>query len=67
LKRTIREAIHSPPVRQREVFVMKHLHGMKIHEIARSLNCAEGTVKAHLSRAVKELQKGLRVYGKDGL
>jgi len=63
LKRAIGEAIHSLPARQREVFVMKHLQGMKIHEIAMSLNCAEGTVKAHLFRAVKELQKGLKDYG----
>jgi RNA polymerase sigma-70 factor (ECF subfamily) len=49
-------------VKQQEVFVMKHFNGMKISEISEILGCAEGTVKSHLFRAVKELQKKLKGF-----
>lgn len=49
-------ALKNLSVRQREIFSMKHLKGMKINEIAEILDCSEGTVKSHLFRAVKRLQ-----------
>lgn len=60
LKMAVEEAVRGLPVRQREVFVMKHMEGMKISEIGEVLNCAEGTVKIHLFRAVKALQERLK-------
>ncbi|MBI5025914.1 MAG: RNA polymerase sigma factor [Nitrospirae bacterium] len=62
LNSAITAAVRKLPAKQREVFVMKHLRGMKIHEISEVLNCAEGTVKAHLFRAVKGLQKRLKGF-----
>lgn len=63
-KKVIDDAIHSLSTKQREIFVMKHIEGMKIHEIAKSLHCAEGTVKAHLFKAVKKLQNNLGEFYK---
>jgi len=53
------EAVRKLPAKQREVFVLKHLEGLKIREIARVLSCAEGTVKAHLFRAVRAVEKSM--------
>ncbi|NOY52320.1 MAG: RNA polymerase sigma factor [Deltaproteobacteria bacterium] len=47
------------PSKQREVFVLRHFQGLKIREIAEILTCAEGTVKAHLFRAVHRVKKEL--------
>jgi len=51
------ESIRRLPAKQREAFVLKHLEGLKIREIAEVLSCAEGTVKAHLFRAVQRVKK----------
>jgi RNA polymerase sigma-70 factor (ECF subfamily) len=40
----------------RAVFVLRHFDGCSLKEIAHILGCAEGTVKAHLSRAVSRLR-----------
>lgn len=60
--KSIIAAILGLPKKQREIFVMKHLKGMKISEISEILGCAEGTVKTHLFRAVRELQRKLRSF-----
>ncbi|MFN3466943.1 MAG: RNA polymerase sigma factor [Candidatus Brocadiales bacterium] len=60
LKAAIEGAVMGLPVKQREVFIMKHMEGMKISEISEVLNCAEGTVKIHLFRAVRALQERLK-------
>ncbi|HHT9120061.1 MAG TPA: RNA polymerase sigma factor, partial [Candidatus Hypogeohydataceae bacterium YC41] len=60
LKRAIEGAVRRLPTKQREVFIMKHMEGMKISEISEVLNCAEGTVKMHLFRAVRALQEKLK-------
>lgn len=57
--RAIFSALRKLPAKQREVFTMKHLRGMKINEISEVLDCKEGTVKSHLFRAVKKLQESL--------
>lgn len=60
--KSIMTAITKLPIKQREVFVMKHLKGMKISEIAEILGCAEGTVKTHLFRAIQNLQERLKGF-----
>lgn len=62
LKRAIDDAVKALSRQQREVFVMRHFHEMKLGEIARCLNCAEGTVKAHLFRAIRNLQERLKDF-----
>lgn len=62
LRAALKKAITGLPARQRAVFVMKHVEGMKIVEIAGTLGISEGAVKSHLVRAVTALRKGLRGY-----
>jgi RNA polymerase sigma-70 factor (ECF subfamily) len=45
--------------RQRTVFMLRHVEEMEIHEIAQSVGLSEGTVKAHLSRAMVRVRAEL--------
>ncbi len=45
---------------QRAVFVMRHYEGLALSDIAESLNCTVGSVKVHLFRAMRKLQKALK-------
>jgi len=56
----IRQAVQQLPPKQQAVFTLKHIHGYKINEIAVMLQCAEGTVKNYLFRAVRSLRKQLK-------
>lgn len=44
---------------QRKVFVLRHYEGMQLAEIAGVVGCTVGSVKVHLFRALKKLQKEL--------
>ena len=46
--------------RQRAVFVLRHQEGLSLKEIAATLSLEEGTVKAHLHRAVRALRAELK-------
>jgi RNA polymerase sigma-70 factor (ECF subfamily) len=48
--------------KQRAVFVLRHFHDMKLQDIARSMGCADGTVKNYLFRATQKMQELLRDY-----
>ncbi len=50
-------AVLSPA--QRTVFVLRHYEGLALAEIAPVLGCTVGSVKVHLFRALKKLQKEL--------
>ncbi len=58
----VTEQLSCLPPRQRSVFVMKHLHGYKISEIAETLQMAPGTIKNQLFRAVRKLRKSLKEF-----
>jgi len=45
--------------RQRTVFMLRHVEEMELSEIARATGLSEGTVKAHLSRAVARVRAEL--------
>jgi RNA polymerase sigma-70 factor (ECF subfamily) len=45
--------------RERTVFVLKHMHGYKLREIASMIDCAEGTVKNYLFRATQKMRDAL--------
>ena len=51
--------------RERAVFVLKHMHGYKIREIALLIDCAEGTVKNYLFRATQKMRTALQPYYED--
>jgi len=56
----IESAVNRLPLRQKEVFVMRHYEGMSLEEIAGASGCSVGTVKSHLFRAINFLRKRLR-------
>jgi|Deesub1362A_J573_1020465.scaffolds.fasta_scaffold13155_2 RNA polymerase sigma-70 factor (ECF subfamily) len=60
LQKILKHAILALPLKQREVFIMKHIKGLKIKEIAHILNSSEGTVKANLFKAVRNLQSKIK-------
>ncbi len=57
---SIDSAVKKLSIKQREVFILKHMKGLKISEIADVLGCSDGTVKTHLFRAVRALQQELK-------
>lgn len=56
LRQQIDGALRQLSAQQRVVFVLKHLEGKKLKEIAAILDCNEGTVKRYLFRATRKLQ-----------
>ena len=68
LSAKVAEEIAALPDRQQQVFILRHYEGFRLREIAEMINCAEGTVKAHLFRAVCTLKERLSpyVFGNEG-
>ena len=58
----IRKAVEKLPPGQRRVFNLRHRRELAIKEIAALLNRSEGTVKAHLHHAHRQLQGMLLPY-----
>jgi RNA polymerase sigma-70 factor (ECF subfamily) len=58
----VREAVARLPHQQRTVFILKHLQGLKIQDVAKILDLSEGTIKKYLFRAVEKLRKALKEY-----
>jgi RNA polymerase sigma-70 factor, ECF subfamily len=55
----VREALVVLSPNQRVVFELRHYEGLALAEIAEELGCTAGSVKVHLFRALKKLQKEL--------
>lgn len=53
------QAVKGLSERQRTVFMLRHIEEMEIQEIANTVGLSEGTVKAHLSRAVARVRTQL--------
>jgi RNA polymerase sigma-70 factor (ECF subfamily) len=62
LQRIITRAVAQLPKRQQRVFILRHYEGLPLKEIAETLDCSLGTVKAHLFRATRRLRKLLQPY-----
>jgi RNA polymerase sigma-70 factor, ECF subfamily len=60
LNQALLEALDALPDRQRDVFILRHEAGLPLAEIAERLGLAEGTVKAHLFRALAALRDRLK-------
>ncbi|WP_074793739.1 RNA polymerase sigma factor [Nitrosospira briensis] len=61
---TIEKAIETLPPRQREAFLLRYWEGMDVSETAKIMECSEGSVKTHCSRAAHTLG---RILKKDGI
>ena len=49
-------AICMLPMKQRSVFILRHLQGLPLEEVARVMGCRIGTAKTHLFRASESLR-----------
>ena len=62
IREKVDKAINMLPENQKMTFILRHMHGMKLAEIAGVIRCSESTAKVHLFRATKNLQKALSPY-----
>ena len=62
LSRRLSDAIGHLPEKQREAFVLHHLHGLALEEVADVMGCRTGTVKSHVFRATASLRTSLHPW-----
>lgn len=56
------EAIAALPPRRRDVLVLAHFHGLSYQEVADALGITRRTVANHMTLALKELRRDLRLF-----
>ena len=59
LAKRLSAAIRELPMKQRTAFVLHHVHGLPLQDVAGVMACRTGTVKAHVFRAAASLRATL--------
>lgn len=59
LSATLSDAIRVLPEKQRTAFVLHHVHGLQLDEVASVMGCRSGTIKSHIFRATERLRTRL--------
>jgi RNA polymerase sigma-70 factor, ECF subfamily len=59
----IEQEISRLPARQRQAFILRYWEELDVADTARAMNCSEGSVKTHCSRAAHALQAALAARG----
>lgn len=65
LRSQIRKAIRQLPPKQQQIFILRHWDGLSLKDIATVVGRSDGTVKAHLFHAHRNLRKHLQPYLKE--
>ena len=60
LRAHIERALYRLPTLQRAVVILRHMDGLSTKQVSDILQCSEGTVKTHLHRGLKKMQKMLQ-------
>lgn len=53
-------------MKQRTAFLLHHVHGLSLEEVAQVMHCRLGTVKPHIFRATEHLRIGLSPWLSQG-
>ena len=59
----IEQEVSRLPARQREAFLLRYWEELDVAETARRMDCSEGSVKTHCSRATHALAEALKARG----
>lgn len=59
LARSLVDAVGALPIQQREAFLLHHVHGLPLEEVAGVMGCRVGTVKSHIFRATERVRRQL--------
>jgi RNA polymerase sigma-70 factor (ECF subfamily) len=62
LTNTLDEIVQALPMRQKEVYLLHKVKGLKYNEIAELLNISANTIENHMSRALKTIRRKLGNY-----
>jgi RNA polymerase sigma-70 factor (family 1) len=62
LANKLEEIINTLPLRQKEIYLLHRVEGLKYNEIADRLNLSVNTVENHMSRALKTIRKRFGNY-----